>query len=116
MAAPRGVRRVAQVQPIRTGDSTADKASDDLAVSVNTLARNILAQGVPLEVELEWGLNKIGHGLKVPVRHFMVAAGSDPTAVVTNRQDDNPVRDKQVWVHLDGPASATALLILLPVT
>jgi len=116
MAKSRGVRRVATPAQAWTGDAKIDRAQGELSRAVREVVSNPLSHAVALEVELEWGVNRLDHGLAVPVAHFLYAAPSSPGVSITSAQADNPHPDKQVWVELQGSAAAKALLFLLPVT
>lgn len=113
---PRGTRRSPLVAPIRTGNQKIDRAQAQTAGKINQLLRGVFSQVVPLEVALVSGLNKVGHGLGVPVAHFTHAVLGDPTAIVSSDQEDNPMPHRQVWVRLTGASSCSALLFLFPVS
>ncbi len=112
---PRGTRRTALVTPIRTGDAKIDRAQTQAAGKVNRLLRGVFSQVVPLEVALIEGVNKVGHGLGVPVAYFTHAVVGDPEAVITSDQEFNPMPHRQIWVRLTGASSCGALLFLFPV-
>ncbi len=111
----RGIRRVGQVAPVRSGNASIDRFQDDVAAKLNPLLRGAFAQAIPLEATLVSGLNKIGHGLGVPVPHFICAALPDPGAAVTSAQPENPRPESQIWLRMSGPDYCQALLFLLPV-
>jgi hypothetical protein len=110
----RGIRPVGEVSVVKTGDPKLDRAQQDLADKINVVVRRSFSQAVPLQVHLVEGLNKLGHGLGVPVTHFVVAALPTTGVLVSSAQAENPAKAKQVWVRLEGVAEIDALIFLLP--
>jgi hypothetical protein len=109
-----GIRRAGQIASLKTGTPEIDRALDAVRDKVNPLLRGAFAQAIVLEASLESGLNKIGHGLGVPVHHFMHAALREPSAIISNGQPENPFPERQLWVRLTNAASADVVLFLLP--
>lgn len=110
----RGTRRLGNVSPVRTGEPKVDRALDAMAARANSLPM-ALVQAVPREVKLVAGLNKVPHGLGVPVRHAY--AGILPTGVtLTSEQTNNLHPESQFWLRMTGADRATVLLIFFPVT
>lgn len=114
MVKSRGTRRIGQVAAPRTGDAKVDKALGELTAQANRAVAGMFAQAVAFEASLEWGLNKVGHGLGRPVPHFTYAAPSTEGVVLTSRQADNPSPDKQVWIQMAGADATKVLLVLFP--
>lgn len=110
-----GIRRIAEVAPLKSGDAKLDKAHREVADRVNALVRRSFAQAIPVEVALVEGLNKLGHGLRRPVPYFIHAALPTTGIDVASAQAENPRPDLQVWVRMSGVASTKALLFLFPV-
>ncbi len=110
----RGIRRAGQVATVKTGSPAVDRAMQDVRDKVNPLLRGAFAQAIVLEATLASGLNKLGHGLGVPVHHFMHAALREPSAIVSNGQPENPFPERQLWVRLSNAASADVVLFLFP--
>lgn len=100
--------------PIRTGDARVDRAQADSAAKVNQLIRGPFAQAIVLEVDLVAGLNRIGHGLGVPVAHFLPTALPALGVELANAQSENPMPQLQVWIRMAGTPSCRALIFLLP--
>ena len=107
-----GIRRLAPLSAMRTGNRDVDRALEDLRTRTNHLIAGTFAHAVALEVDLVEGLNRLGHGLGVPVSHFVHAALPTTGVTVANAQAENPRPERQLWVRMAGVAEVTALLFL----
>jgi hypothetical protein len=109
---PVALRTVGSMAPIRTGIPAVDRAQDQIVKNLNALTSGPLAQAVAIEALLAPGLNKVGHGMKRPIRHFL-AMPSAPVALA-NRQASNPDSSRTLWIEVDGDESVKALILILP--
>jgi hypothetical protein len=107
------LRRIGKMAPVRTGQTVIDRAQDQILAKLNQLLEHPLVEAVPIAVTLQPGLNKVGHGMKRQVTRFLWSSDLDG-AVISSRQADNPHPDRDIWVWLEGSASAQATLLLIP--
>lgn len=107
---PRHPRRLGLVPEIRTGQVEIDRALDPLRDAVNELVQRPIPRAM-LEASLNAGLNKIGHGMGDAPRAFNCITDT-AGAVVSDKQKDNPFPHRDLWVWLDGVASARAVIWL----
>lgn len=107
------LRRIGKMDPIRTGQAVIDRAQDQVVSKLNQLLEHPLVEAIPVEVTLQAGLNKIGHGASRVIRKMLWSCDADG-AVISSRQSDNPHPDRDFWVWLAGADSAKAVILLIP--
>jgi hypothetical protein len=103
-------RRSQDVQTIKTGDSATDRQASATSEAISQLLTRPIAR-VAIKAVLEWGMNKLDHGIGEEPFGFH-ATTDEAGAIVTKAQDDNPFPGRQLWVRLDGVARCNAVVFI----